>query len=332
MKRAVGIALSLLLASSALPTTAFAEPAPRLDEGAKERATQLMKEGNDLSGESSYPEALEKFQQAYAIYPSPKILLNIGTTLRNLGRNAEAAEVYERYLSRDDRDPGRVAELERILREIDAVVGHITIKASVAGSMVTIDGKELGVAPFTRTLRVEPGAHKVVAEKAGMQAYVGSLSIKAGETQVAEADPLPPGVVTKTNTVTVETSRGQRIAAVIVGSTGIAAGIVGGVFGGLAMSTNDDASQHCAKDQPEICDAKGVELGSTASEQATVSTVMISVGGAALLGGIILWVTAPTKKVAPPPAAAAGRAPTVRVGVGPTRDVAGARARVVVEW
>lgn len=293
-----------------------------------------MKEGNDLSGDGLYPEALEKFRAAYAIYPSPKLLLNIGTTQRNLGRNAEAAETYENYLRSPERDPAKVVEVERILKEIDAVVGHVQVLARVEGSTVTIDGKDLGLAPLNRTLRVEPGPHKVVAEKPGMQAYVGTLTLKPGETQVAEADPLPPGVVTKTKTVTVETGRGQRVAAVVVGSAGIAAGIVGGVFGGLALSTNDDASLHCATEPNEtVCDAEGVEIGATASQQATISTVMVSVGGAALLGGIILWVTAPKKK-APP--AAAPTAPTAgiepRFGVSTTRDGAGAAARFAFNW
>lgn len=332
MKRSSFVLIAALVAP-VVPTVALRadEPAP-VSDAAKERATVLMKEGNDLSGDGLYPEALAKFQEAYAAYPSPKILLNIGTTMRNLGRNADAAEVYETYLARGDRDPARVPELERILKEIDAVVGHITVKATVAGSKVTIDTKDLGTAPFARTIRVEPGAHKIVAEKAGMQAFVGTLTLKPGETQIAEADPLPPGVVTKTNTVTVETSRGQRIAAVIVGSAGIAAGIVGGVFGGLAMSTNDDASLHCAADHPEVCDSEGVALGSTASSQATVSTVMISVGGAALLGGIILWVTAPTRKVAPAATGTVAAALPIGVGIGPTKDGVGARARVIVRW
>jgi hypothetical protein len=334
MRRAIVIARCCsLLAALACARPVFADDvAPPGD--AKAQASQLLTQGNQLSGEGSYPEALEKYQAAYAIYPSPKLLLNIGTTQRNLGRNAEAAETYEAYLRAPDREPGRVAEVERVIKEIDAVVGHVTVRATVVGSTVTIDGKDLGVAPFDRTLRVEPGAHKVVAEKAGMQAYVGTLTLKPGETQVAEADPLPPGVVTKTNTVTVETGRGQRIAAVIVGSTGIAAGIVGGVFGVLAIWKNDEAATHCSLASPEICDTEGVALGSTASQHATTSTVLLSVGGAALIGGIVLWVTAPSKKAVPAAGAhATSTGPTeIRFGLGSTRDAAGAAARFGWAW
>jgi hypothetical protein len=325
------VAIALALVVALLPSVAYSdEPSdPR-----KEQATQLRNQGNQLFEDGSYPEALDKFQQAYAIFPSPKILLNIGTTQRNLGRNPEAAETYEKYLQAPDRDPARVPEVERTIKEIDAVVGHITVKATVAGSTVTIDGKELGAAPLERTLRVEPGAHKVVAEKAGMQAFVGTLTLKGGETQIAEADPTPPGVVTKTNTVTVESGKGQRIAAIVVGATGLAAGVVGGVFGGIALSQNGDAADHCRADFPEVCDAEGFSLGATASQSATVSTVLLSVGGAALLGGVILWVTAPTKRTIPaaPAPAQAAQASNVRIGLGTTRDATGAEARFRLEW
>ena len=61
-------------------------------------ARALFKEGNRLLDAGDYVGALDMFKGAYSRWPNVKILLNLGTALRQLGRNVEAAEHYEKYL------------------------------------------------------------------------------------------------------------------------------------------------------------------------------------------------------------------------------------------
>ena len=92
---AAAVALLPLLGTPGLPF-ARAE-SPRADAALEARARELFKQGNRLIEQARYVDALEKFEAAYATWQNPKIQLNIATTLRTLGRHAEAA----RHLRRD---------------------------------------------------------------------------------------------------------------------------------------------------------------------------------------------------------------------------------------
>ena len=61
----------------------------RADDASEREGRALFDKGNQRIKEGDFAGALEAFQSAYAKYPNVKILLNIGTTLRHLGRNVE---------------------------------------------------------------------------------------------------------------------------------------------------------------------------------------------------------------------------------------------------
>src|SRR5262249_7677027 len=71
------------------------DPAIRVDD-AKNRplAAALMTEGVRQLRAQAYEQALANFLEAYNKFPSPKILLNIASTLRDMGRFADAANSY----------------------------------------------------------------------------------------------------------------------------------------------------------------------------------------------------------------------------------------------
>ncbi len=280
---------SLLLATSAV---ARGDEAPKADPRADAQA--LLQQGNELVGSGDYVEALGKFEAAYKLFPSPKLLLNIGTTQRLLGRNADAATTYEKYLRDPEHDAKREPEVKRIIGEIDAVVSRIKVKVKTKGAGVKIDGKDIGEGPLDLTLRVDPGEHTVVAEKSFMSADVETVTVKPGEALDLDVEPAPPGVVMKTERI--EVGHAQRIAGLVVGGVGLASAGVGAVFGGLAIQSNNDAKKQCSKADPTLCSAEGVSLGKSASTKATVSTATL-ITGAGLVGvGAILFFTAPTGK------------------------------------
>jgi hypothetical protein len=84
---AVGVILFLLAATGGAIADTRADAARTLDDGvARYRA-------------ADYQAALVRFQRAYAVFPSPKILFNIAITLDALRRPAEAAQAYQLYLA-----------------------------------------------------------------------------------------------------------------------------------------------------------------------------------------------------------------------------------------
>src|SRR5262249_29259382 len=75
-------------------------PAPAQDPeaAAKQRARALLLEGNTRLDEGLYVDALDKFQRAYDVYPSPKLHFNLAQTYHELGRPVEALRHYELFV------------------------------------------------------------------------------------------------------------------------------------------------------------------------------------------------------------------------------------------
>jgi hypothetical protein len=282
LKRHVAVALLV-----SIGITTSAPSVARADE--KAAAQALLDEGNQLLGDGEYVPALERFRAAYAKFPSNKLLLNIGTTLRQLGRNAEAATTYEQYLRDPTADPKKADEARRILREIEALVGYVRVRV-VAPSQdaaidVTLDGHGLSVEV---PVRVDPGEHTVIVTTKGYPSAAKTLSIGAGRSEVVELSFSRPNVV-------VRADRGatQRTVGWVAGGAGVAGLGVGVALAVLAKSKDSDANLHCLT--PSACDAEGVSLGNAARSLATGSTVAFIAGGVAVATGLVLLISAPSK-------------------------------------
>lgn len=302
MKRAVAIALlsAITLAAPASPAQTPKKPETKAEAQNRARAARLLKEGNQFVGDGDYLAALERFRAAYELYPSPKILINLGTTLRQLGRNVEAAETYEAYVRHPEADPKRRASIERIIADVDAVLGHLRVEVKPEGASVRLDGKPLPEERLGVSIRIDPGEHTVMAEKPGMPAAVETVRIERGQEKLVRlvVSPAKPVVVDKTSPV-------QRNVGFVVGAVGALGLGAGTAFGLLARSTNEEAAGHCLGGGSR-CDATGVDLGSRALTWSYLSTASLAVGGAALVAGIVTVATAPSAKPSAP-----------RVGLGP---------------
>src|SRR4051812_2881846 len=117
---------ALFLASVAMLATA-----PALADTADERKGRILfDEGTKRAEAHDYEGALERFRSAYARYPNGKILLNIATMLRELGRRAEAAEVYEQFLADPSADATIKPDVQEAIEELDAHLGKLSIKTT----------------------------------------------------------------------------------------------------------------------------------------------------------------------------------------------------------
>src|SRR2546423_10254624 len=72
------------------------DPAIKVDDpAARPLAQALMTEGVRQLRAQSFDQALANFLDAYSKLPSPKILLNVASTLHDMGRPADAANTYQ---------------------------------------------------------------------------------------------------------------------------------------------------------------------------------------------------------------------------------------------
>lgn len=142
------------------------DPAIRVDDPkARSLAAALMTEGVRQLHALAYDQALANFLEAYAKFPSPKILLNIGSTLRDMGRLADAANTYQRYLSDPATGPERIAEVKQLLVLLDQQLTLLAIRVVPKGSEVSIDGGPFIAVGSTLQTRVRPGIHLVRVRK-----------------------------------------------------------------------------------------------------------------------------------------------------------------------
>ncbi len=169
-------------------TIARAQPAPPAPATDKGDARALVASGLKLYAAKDYLGALAVFKGAYARFPSTKILLNIGTTLRALGRKAEAANTYQRYLDASDTDATRKPEVERVLVELDRHVGIVEVAVTPDGAQVKVGDDDWVPALRATRYRVPPGSVVVSARHADYALAAKSIEVEAGtRVQVALA-------------------------------------------------------------------------------------------------------------------------------------------------
>jgi hypothetical protein len=102
----------------------------------------------------------------------------------------------------------------------------------------------------------------------------------------------------------------QRTLGYVAGGVGLAGLGVAGLFGLDSISKRNRSKPHC---NGNLCDAEGISLRDDAMQSGTAATVATVAGVAALVGGLVLLVTAPSK---PERSTARSAVPLVAVGGG----------------
>jgi hypothetical protein len=138
------------------------DPAIPVDDPQKRTLAQaLMIEGVKQLQAKAYDQALANFLEAYGKFPSPKILLNIASTLRDMGRAADAANTYQRYLTDPQTGAERVAEVKDLLLKLDEQLTILTIRVAPRLSAISIDAGSFIPVGSTLVTRVRPGLHLI---------------------------------------------------------------------------------------------------------------------------------------------------------------------------
>jgi tetratricopeptide (TPR) repeat protein len=175
----VAIAVALLHG----PAFAQSEGEPETTRAPKmeDEARRLFKDGNAFLDAGQYEAALSAFEAAHVAWPNPKIMLNTATTLRALGRNAEALQAYRRYSSAAQPTPERKAEVDAICDELLSRVATVSLAVDPDARNVTLDGHRLDEASRS-PLFIDPGEHVLVSLGPGGERVL-SFEVQAGETR-----------------------------------------------------------------------------------------------------------------------------------------------------
>jgi hypothetical protein len=256
----------------------------------------LIQQGLDRRRDGKPAEALELFQRAHAIAPSPRTFGQMGLVETSLERWVDADMHLSVALTNPD-DPWirkNRAFLEQALATSKQHIGDLVIKGP-PGAEVFVDGKSVGTLPAVPPLHLAEGTVSVSATAAGFQPFDQTVAIRASErtpltvtlspiplqpvlamTPIAAASPASPG----TGTAGPDTLAPRSRRRTWVGSSlaGIGVGLVAWGVIWIAVDGSDD----CGAVQGGLC--------GTAYNTKTLGWILAGVGTAALAaGGIVLF-------------------------------------------
>lgn len=156
---------------------------PTEQDKAKARAQALLTQGIDRLQTFEYQAALDFFVGAYNEYQSPKILLNIGATLLELGRTADAANTFQLYIEDPETKVDRLAEVKARLLALDEQLSVTRITVAPTNVEVSVDGGPWVPVGVRMLNRLTPGIHLLRGRKDGHVTAEVSVNAFEGESR-----------------------------------------------------------------------------------------------------------------------------------------------------
>jgi hypothetical protein len=302
--------LALSVATWILPTGARAQSAA--DPVA---ARTLFQDARKLMAQKKYEQACPKLEQSLNLDVGIGTMFNLADCWEHTGRTASA---WSRFLDAASaaKNAGQAGR-EKVAREraaaLEPHLSRLTITVAVAPPGLEVhDGpRTVAASLFGTAVPVDPGAHTIEATAPGKKPWQGVVQVADGGAQVAVAVPplatdevappvaappppsggpkVAPPVDSPPQTASV-----QRTAGWLTAGLGLAGLAVGTGFALAANSKNNQAKGLCPtlSCTPEDFN-QHASLVSGARNSLTVSYVAFAAGGAALLGGMALVLTAP---------------------------------------
>jgi hypothetical protein len=254
----------------------------------QEKARVLFNEGNDLLRQSLFPQAVKKYRAALELWDHPGIHFNLSLALLNLDQPIAVYRSLEKAMKYGDGPLGR-EKLERAQSYFDLVsdqLGTVEIAINEPEARVTLDGKPVLTGPGSYRELLPVGEHQIVASKPGYIDKTVDFVIEPRELERLDV------VIFSIDEMTVSKRRfpvWMPWAVVGVGTAVLAVG--GGLhsqssssFAAFDKSFDERCMNGC--DESEVPDLTD-DLSAAESQQNIAVTAYV-IGGAALVGGLVM--------------------------------------------
>jgi hypothetical protein len=312
IKNASRGALSSLLAL-ALLVGAGARPARAQSPADKSAAESLFDDARRKIDAHDYLAASKALESSQRLDPGIGTLLYLGDCYEKIGRTASAWATFREAasLARAAGQLDREAVALRRATALEAALPKLALNVAPGndrpGFALRRDGEALSKAIWGASVPVDPGEHTLEATAPGKKRWSTKVTLTPGAAPVdvqvpaLETDPLQGAADAKAKSATSPDSGGppasswgaQRTLGVVLGGAGLVGIGLGTYFGLKAGSLDKDAGAACRPEDPTKCTAAGAALGADARQAALGSTLSFALGGAALAGGVVVFLTAP---------------------------------------
>lgn len=298
---------SASVSASAVPTfmvpPSEVRPENPVTADAKATAETLFLRGQKLHEGGNFEQACPLFEESLKLDFGIGTLLFLSDCQEQLGKTASAwagfreAATLARTKGQAEREKIAQGRAAALLPKLATLRIQVAEANKTIGISIKRNGVSVGEPTWGEALPVDPGAQKLEATAPGYETWTGVVDIPVGPGQSeAEVPALKKGKVVEPVGPAAGAGidgNAMRIAGLTVGAAGLAGLVLGAGFGIDAIKTYDEAIATCDNEDPTQCTNAGVRLQEDASRSALISTVAISVGAAALGGGVLLYFLAP---------------------------------------
>jgi hypothetical protein len=323
---------ALAVAVAAVSPTARAQDDMQSERHEPTKANSLFDVGQRFASERRYDAACPKFEESYTLDPSMTTLYHMADCWEHTGRRAsawarfvEVAEVAGRAGRRDLEASAR-ARASALEAKLPLLV--LEVKAKDTGLEITRDGEPVSSALWGTPVPVDPGKHTIDARAPNkrprklvvdmppdaqtLSVTVPVLDDESGQSAPTAADEARTSISTSTPRERPGLNGAVIATGVVLGGLGVAGIAVGAVSGLKFLSKKDEAASICPTGV--ACTPGDIAAYETTMADARsarkLSLIGFGVGGAALLGGAILLISAPrsaaTTGISVAPAVGAG--------------------------
>lgn len=305
---------------------------PGLAQSSGAQARALFREARGLMGQERYAEACPKLEESLRLDHGIGTQFNLAHCWEKLGRTVSAWALFldvasaaheQNQRKREAAARARAAELEAHLPNL-----RIDVAEPVEGLEVRRSGETVGRAAWGTAMPIDPGTYRIEASAPGKEPWSdsvevpstgGTLSVQIpalADLEKAEAVALAPQEARERDVVARPSGAPTAVALVLAG-VGVAAVGTGGYFA-LRSKDETNAARNLCDGGPNgtLCDrdqllpgfdggdgerSEMYEHRDSAKQAALVSYIGFGVGGAALIGSVLLFVTGSSEPVAASP-------------------------------
>ena len=289
-------------------------------QDAQTQGRALFNEGVTLFNKSDFDGACPKFEASLKAFPGIGTRGKLAECYEKQGRLASAYNQYKEValLASKSGESAREQVATARMKALEPKLSFVTIALPPAndtpGLVVKRGGNELERSKLGTAEAVESGTISVEVSAPGKKTFATQLTAVAGQTTkfdipmlVTQTGPLV-GPVTPTppdpaiNVATDPTVHGdppawQKPTGIVLLGVGVVGIGVGAAVGLSAKSKYNSAFDNGSCDHTtNQCDAAGQSSVDSARSQATVSTILFAAGGALAVGGLVVFLTAPSSR------------------------------------
>lgn len=254
-------------------------------------AQALFEDGKRLMNAKDYARACPKFAESQRLDPGLGTVLWLGDCHAKNGQLASAWASFKdaEALATREKD-SRVTVAREEAARLEPRLSKLTIRvpqaARIPGLEVQRDGAKLGEPLWGTAVPTDGGLHVIRASGPHKKPWEGRVQVPTEGGSAGIDIPVLEDAPDETE----RDGSTQRIVGLGLGGVGLVGLVVGTIVGLQVKPKADEADPFCRGNQ---CTKPGFDLRNDARSLATLSTIAFIAGGALLVGGGIVFFTAP---------------------------------------